>query len=224
MKNILFFTYFDKFKYHSLLGNFFTIFLIFFDFKSKIGLTIQSENIVIHFITYFLLLDIFLIIIKIKANKFLRLIFFENYKATNLLNYKSQQMEAFNFMEFVWFNNEKNCINNNLKELLYRNKDKLIKGKEEMYSSSANNSSLLNSKNQENYLEVLSGNYFICFIFLFILDNNFQEADLSIGNSNYILLISLFTNMKSISNEEFSLFDKINEILKEKKLPVIQLI
>ena len=87
---------------------------------------------------------------------------FENFKIKKLLKYNSRQLEGFNFMEFVWFNNEKNYINNNLKEFLCQNKDILMKGNEEMVSSSGSNSSIIRQKsnNGPNSLQVLSGIFY----------------------------------------------------------------
>ena len=122
----------------------------------------EFKNLAHEIVLLYIVISIFLKFIENRINKFLKLIYFENFKIKKLLKYNSRQLEGFNFMEFVWFNNEKNYINNNLKEFLCQNKDILMKGNEEMVSSSGSNSSIIRQKsnNGPNSLQVLSGIFY----------------------------------------------------------------
>jgi hypothetical protein len=169
LQNLLFFFFFEKYKYLFLIGIITIICIIFFAFIWGSELICGKKNIEVDFAINCLIFEFFYIMIGYKINKFLRFIFFENYKLKKLLIYKSHQLEGFNFLEFAWFNKEKNHINKNLKEFLYNYKNLLIKGKEDMYSSSANNSSISNSNNEHNFLEVLSGKFFFALFSIIVL-------------------------------------------------------
>jgi hypothetical protein len=105
-------------------------------FKEENGL--ENSYFMSKFIVFYSAIYFYLIFIESKFNKFLRDIFFQNIKLRKLLMNKSNQMEGFNFLEFAWLNNQNNFINKDLKDLLYQNKEILIKDNEEILSSSAN--------------------------------------------------------------------------------------
>jgi hypothetical protein len=145
---VVLFAFFDNKNIYFALGFLLNSLIMIFFFYNQDG-DFKDKNFLIKFnIFYFAVLG-FMIIINKKINKFLRLMFFENFKLKKLIINKSRQMEGFNFLEFVWLNNENNYINKNLKEFLNKNKEILIKENEENFCSSSNFNLIPTNSNKE---------------------------------------------------------------------------
>lgn len=166
---LIYSVFFEKYKFLFFLGNLilnilsYVIFFITSDKNNK-----DRNNLTHELTAFYTIFSIMIFIFINHVNLSIRKSFLENYQIKKLIKIKSRQLESCNSMDFIWFDSERNYINNIFKEFLFFNKYNLIKGNEELLSSNGNlgnegsNGSNKNSKrgNNNDKLEILQGRNF----------------------------------------------------------------